>query len=114
MLNKVQLIGRLGQDPEVKEVKGGDKMASLNLATTEYYRDGDERKEVTDWHRVVCFRQTAEFAGKYLTKGRLVYVEGKLKTRQWEENGRTHYITEVRASQIMPLDSLKSNDQGDK
>ena len=115
MLNRVQLIGRLGQDPEVKEVKDGDKMATLSIATSEYYRDGDERKEVTDWHRVVCFRQTAEFAERYLKKGRLVYVEGKLKTRQWEEDGRTHYITEVRASQLLPLDSpQRSDDRGEK
>ena len=112
MLNKVQLIGRLGKDPEVKEVKGGERMATLNIATTEHYRDGDERKEVTDWHRVVCFRQTAEFSGKYLSKGRLVYVEGKLKTRQWDENGRAHYITEVRASKIVPLDSTRKEDGG--
>ena len=110
MLNKVQLIGRLGQDPEVKEIKGGDKMTTLNIATSEYYRDGDERKEVTDWHRVVCFRQTAEFAGKHLTKGRLVYVEGKIKTRQYEENGQTKYITEIRALSILPLDPKNKKD----
>jgi len=110
MLNRVELIGRLGQDPEVKEVKEGDKMAAFNVATTEYYRGEDGRNEVTDWHRVVCFRQAAEFADKYLKKGRLVYIEGKLKTRQWEEDGKPHYITEVKASHILPLDSPHKQD----
>lgn len=105
MFNKVFLVGRLGQDPEVKEIKDGSKMATLNIATSEYYKDGDERKEVTDWHRVVCFRQIAEFAEKYLKKGRLVLVEGKNKTRQYEEDGQTKYITEIRAINIQPLDS---------
>lgn len=109
MLNKVQLIGRLGGDPEIRttKTKDRDKMAFFSLATSES-RKSQDGHEITDWHRVVCFRQQAEFAEKYLKKGRLVYVEGKLKTRQWEDNGQTRYITEVRAIHITPLDSFKN------
>ena len=111
MLNKVQFIGRLGADPEVKDVKDGGQMVTLNIATTETFPQNGERKEVTDWHRVVAFRHIADFAAKYLSKGRLVYVEGKLKTRSWEdEDGNKKYLTEVRATEIKPLDSKKSED----
>jgi len=111
MLNKVQFIGRLGADPETKEIKDGGQMVQLTVATTEAYTQNGERKEVTDWHRVVAFRHIADFVAKYLSKGRLVYVEGKLKTRSWEDDeGNKRYLTEVRATEIKPLDSKKSED----
>lgn len=96
-VNKVILIGNLGQDPEVIRGTNG-KFCTLSIATSESWRDKTtgERKEVTDWHRVKIFNeQFVEFAEKYLKKGHKVYVEGKQKTRSYEKGGATHYATEV-------------------
>lgn len=97
-VNKVILVGRLGKDPEVRHLESGTAVANFTMATTESYRDKNsgERKEITDWHNIVLWRGLAEVAEKYLKKGNLIYVEGKLKTRSWEDkDGNTRYTTEV-------------------
>lgn len=96
-VNKVILIGNLGQDPEIITGQNG-KFCTLSIATSESWRDKDsgERKEVTDWHRVKIFNANlVDFAEKYLKKGNKVYVEGKQKTRKYEKDGQDHYATEV-------------------
>lgn len=98
MINKVILIGRLGKDPEIRHPKGGDSVANFSLATTESYKDKNtgERKQITDWHSIVLWRGLADVADKYLSKGDLIYVEGRIKTRSWEDKeGNTKYTTEI-------------------
>lgn len=109
-INKVILVGNLGRDPEVKTLEGGVKVARFTLATTESYRDrtSGERKDVTEWHNVVCWRNLAEIAEKYLTKGRQIYVEGRLRTRSWEDNGVKRYTTEVNADTFQMLGKVES------
>ncbi|WP_321404545.1 single-stranded DNA-binding protein [Maridesulfovibrio sp.] len=107
-MNKVILIGRLGQDPQLNYTQSGQAVCSLSVATDEGYKDKNTGQKVdkTEWHRVVAWRQTAEFAGQYLSKGRLVMVEGKLETRKWQDqNGQDRYTTEINASNIQALDS---------
>ncbi|MBR4135474.1 MAG: single-stranded DNA-binding protein [Bacteroidales bacterium] len=105
-INKVILIGRLGKDPETRTFEGGVKKSSFTLATSEYRKDKDgNRIELTEWHNIVCWRNLAEVAEKYLNKGKMIYVEGKLRTRNWEDNGIKHYITEVEASTFTMLES---------
>ncbi len=97
-VNKVILIGNLGRDPEVRTLQNGNKVANLNLATSESWRDkaSGERKEKTEWHRVVIFGQLADIAEKYLKKGSKVYVSGSLQTRKWtDQSGAEKYTTEV-------------------
>ncbi|MER0430363.1 single-stranded DNA-binding protein [Aeromonas caviae] len=97
-INKVILIGNLGQDPEIRYTSGGMAIATLSLATSESWRDKQtgEQKERTEWHRVVLVGKLAEVAGQYLKKGSQVYVEGKLQTRKWQdESGQDRYTTEV-------------------
>lgn len=91
------LIGRLGKDPEVRNLENGATVANFSVATTETYKDKNtsERKEITEWHNVVLWRGLADVAAKYLHKGDLVYIEGKLRTRSWEKEGVTRYATEV-------------------
>jgi single-strand DNA-binding protein len=105
-LNKMMLIGRLGQDPQIVYMQSGTPVANLSIATDESYTDKDGNKvERTEWHRVVVFNRQAEFCGNYLTKGRLVFVEGKLRTRKWQDQqGQDRYTTEVVASRIQALD----------
>ncbi|MCB9246744.1 MAG: single-stranded DNA-binding protein [Flavobacteriales bacterium] len=103
--NKVQLIGRLGRDPEVKEINGGKKMAKWSIATDETYRntEGEIVKE-TQWHNVVAWGKLAEIAEKYLHKGQEICVEGKLSNRSYEDkSGETKYVTEVVASDVLML-----------
>lgn len=95
-LNRVLLLGHLGRDPETKETKTGTVVCNLSLATSKKIAG----VEKTEWHRVVCFGKTAEFCAKYLTKGRLVFIEGELQTRSWEQNGEKRYMTEVVASRV--------------
>ncbi|MBB3017617.1 single-strand DNA-binding protein [Microvirga lupini] len=104
-LNQVNLIGRLGQDPEVKYLPNGDAVCNLSLATSERWKDKQtqEQKEKTEWHKVVVFGKLAEIAGQYLRKGALVYFQGKLETRQWEKDGEKRYTTEIRASEMKML-----------
>lgn len=97
-VNKVILVGNLGQDPEVRYTQSGDAIATLNIATSETWRDKQtgEMKEKTEWHRVVLFGKVAEVAGEYLRKGSQVYIEGKLQTRKWmDQSGQDRYTTEV-------------------
>ncbi|MCK5075381.1 MAG: single-stranded DNA-binding protein [Calditrichia bacterium] len=95
-INKVMLIGRLGNDPEIRTITSGAKVATLSLATNESYKKGDEWQETTEWHRIILWRNRAEFAEKYIKKGMRIYVEGKLQTRQWQDkNGNQRYTTEV-------------------
>lgn len=97
-VNKVILIGNLGQAPEVRYMPNGDAVANLSLATAETWRDKatGEPKEKTEWHRVVVFGKLAEVAGEYLTKGSKVFIEGQLQTRKWQDDqGNDHYATEI-------------------
>jgi single-strand DNA-binding protein len=96
-VNKAILIGRLGKDPEVRNLENGATVANFTMATTETYKDKTtgERKEITEWHNIVLWRGLADVAAKYLHKGDLVYIEGKLRTRSWEKDGVTRYTTEI-------------------
>lgn len=105
-VNKVILIGNLGTDPEIRFTPGGTQVATASLATTEAWtgRDG-ERRERTEWHRLVLWRRLAEIAGQYLKKGSKVYVEGRLQTRSWDDpKGQRHYLTEVVVGDLQMLD----------
>ncbi|MGM0566059.1 MAG: single-stranded DNA-binding protein [Bacteroidota bacterium] len=108
-VNKVILIGRLGADPEMKNFDSGTVMARINIATTEVYRDRDQNKqERTEWHRVILWQKLAEIAEKYLKKGDQVYIEGSLRTRSYEQDGQTKYITEIRGENMTMLGSPSS------
>ncbi|HMP98183.1 MAG TPA: single-stranded DNA-binding protein [Cyclobacteriaceae bacterium] len=104
-VNKVILIGRLGKDPEVRNLESGATVANFTMATTETYKDRttNEKKEITEWHNIVLWRGLAEVASKYLHKGDLVYIEGRLRTRSYEKEGQTKYITEVQADNMTML-----------
>ena len=103
-LNKVILIGRLGADVELKYMPNKSAQAKLNLATSERWKDKDGKNhEKTEWHRVVAWRQLAEFAAQWLKKGQMVCVEGSLSTRTWEQDGEKKYMTEVVADNITML-----------
>jgi len=95
-INKVEILGRLGGDPEVRYTQSGSAVANISLATSEKWKDqqGNEQ-ERTEWHRVVMFGRTAEIAGQYLRKGDQALVIGKLQTRKWEKDGVDHYTTEI-------------------
>ncbi len=112
-LNKVMLIGRLGKDPEVRYTQSGTPVATMNIATDESYTDREGKKvDQTEWHRVVVWSRQAENCAKYLRKGSLVFIEGNLQTRQWQDQqGQTRYMTEVRAQRVQFLDS-KGGGQG--
>ena len=104
-LNKVQLIGRLGKDPELRYTPAGVAVATMTIATNESYKDKDGKMiESTDWHRVIAWRKLAEICGQYLRKGSLVYFEGKLKTRSYEDrDGVKKYVTEIVADNMQML-----------
>ena len=103
-VNKVILIGHLGQDPEVKFIPSGDAVCNFSIATNEKWTDKEGNKqERTEWHRIVVWRKLAEICGKYLAKGRSCCIEGKLQTRKWEKDGVTRYSTEVVASNVVFL-----------
>lgn len=110
-VNRVILVGRLGKDPDVRNLEGGVMVANFTLATSETYRDRNsgDRKEVTEWHNIVLWRGLAEIAQKYLHKGDMVYIEGKLRTRSWEKDGVTRYSTEVVADNLTMLSSRGSS-----
>jgi len=106
MINKVELIGNLGADPEVKAMPSGGNVVNLRLATTMRWKDrkSGDRKEATEWHRVVCFNRTADIAAQYLKKGSQVYIEGRLQTRKWQaQDGTDRYTTEVLANSLTML-----------
>ena len=105
-INKVILIGNLGQDPEVRYTASGTAVANLRIATSESWRDKQtgEQKENTEWHTVVLFGKTAEIASQYLKKGRQVYIEGRLQTRKWQDkSGNDRFSTEVVANDMQML-----------
>lgn len=106
MLNKVMLIGRLGADPEIKYSQSGSPVANLRVATDESYTDRNgQRQEKTEWHTVIAFQRTAEICQQYLHKGSLVYIEGKLQTRKWQDkNGQDRYSTEIRVDRLQMLE----------
>ncbi|MDX1679042.1 single-stranded DNA-binding protein [Arsukibacterium sp.] len=106
-INKVILIGNLGADPEVRYMPQGGAVANMTLATSESWTDKNtnEKKEQTEWHRVVIYQRLAEIAGEYLRKGSKVYIEGKLKTRKWtDKDGIERYTTEIVANELQMLD----------
>lgn len=108
MLNKVTLIGRLGADPEVRYMPSGGAVTNIGIATTRRWKDRQtgERRDETEWHRVAFFNRLAEIAGEYLRKGSLVYIEGRIRTRKWQDqNGQDKYTTEIIAEQMQMLDS---------
>lgn len=107
-VNKVIIIGNLGQDPEVRYMPNGGAVTNITVATSETWKDKNtgENQEKTEWHRVVMFRRLAEIAGEYLKKGSKVYLEGKLQTRKWQDQqGQDRYTTEIVADQMQMLDS---------
>ncbi|MCH7343595.1 single-stranded DNA-binding protein [Pelomonas sp. CA6] len=107
-VNKVIIIGNLGRDPELRYTPSGAAVCNVSIATTRNWksREGGERQEETEWHRVVFYDRLAEIAGEYLKKGRPVYVEGRLKTRKWQDKeGRDTYTTEIIAEQMQLLGS---------
>ena len=110
-INKVIIVGNLGQDPEIKYTAGGAAVTTLSIATSASWKDKDSGmdQERTEWHRVVLWRRLAEIAGEYLKKGSKVYIEGQLQTRKWEQEGQTRYTTEIIARDMQFLDSRGSS-----
>ena len=108
MLNKVTLIGNLGADPEVRYMPAGGAVTNVTIATSRRWKDkaSGERRDSTEWHRVVFFNRLAEIAGEYLKKGSQVYIEGRLQTRKWQgQDGQDRYTTEIIASEMTMLGS---------
>ncbi len=106
-VNKVILVGNLGRDAELRYTPGGAAVATLNMATTEVWNDkGGQKQEKTEWHRIVLWGKTAESLNEYLTKGKQIYVEGRLQTRQWDDkDGNKRYTTEIRGDRVVLLGS---------
>ncbi len=108
MLNKVMLIGNLGRDPEVRSTPSGQNVASFSLATNRKWKDRDgNRQEQTEWHNIVCWGRQAEIAGQYLTKGKQIYIEGRIQTRSWDDkaSGEKKYRTEIICDNFQMLGS---------
>ncbi len=115
MVNKVILVGNLGRDPEMRSTQGGQPIASFSVATSRKFKDKEgNRQEQTEWHNVVCFGRQAEIAGQYLTKGKMVYVEGRLQTRSWDdkESGKKQYKTEIVCDNFQMLGSRGDGGSG--
>lgn len=109
-INKVILVGRLGKDPEVRHIDSGVAVASFTLATSETYTREGQRYEQTEWHNIVLWRGLADIAGKYLNKGSMIYLEGKLRTRSWDDKeGGKHYITEIVGDNMQMLSPKSEN-----
>ncbi len=105
-VNKVILVGNLGADPESRYMPNGDAVVNIRLATTESWKDkaSGEKREMTEWHRVVFYRKLAEIAGQYLKKGSQVYIEGRIRTRKWQgQDGQDRYTTEIEALEMQML-----------
>jgi len=112
-INKVILVGHLGKDPEVRHLDGGVTVASFPLATSETYNKDGKRVEQTEWHNIVLWRGLAEVASKYLQKGKLVYIEGKLRTRSFEDKEKVKkYVTEIVAENFTMLGRKSDFEQG--
>ncbi|MDT8412454.1 MAG: single-stranded DNA-binding protein [Vicingaceae bacterium] len=115
-INKVILVGNLGKDPEVRYLEGGTAVANFSLATSENYTDrsSGEKKTITEWHNVVLWRGLAEVAEKYLKKGNQVYIEGKLRTRKWQDkDGHDRYTTEIVGDSMQMLGRKDDNSSSD-
>ncbi len=115
MVNKVILIGNLGRDPELRSTPSGQQVASFSLATNRKWKDRDgNQQEQTEWHNIVCWGRQAEIAGQYLTKGRQIYVEGRLQTRSWEDrqSGEKKYRTEIVSDNFQMLGQRGDYDRG--
>lgn len=115
MLNRVDIIGNLGADPDVRTTPTGQLVATLRVAVSERFKDREGQwKDATEWITVVCWGHQAEFAQRYLTKGRKVFVTGKLKTRSWEDkqSGQKRYVTEVQAERVQGLDRADGEHRG--
>ena len=116
-INKVIIVGNLGQDPDVRTTPTNETVTTITVATSEKWQDKQtgEVKEITEWHRIVFYKRKAEVAGEYLRKGSKVYVEGRLKTRKWQDqNGQDRYTTEIIGDVLQMLDSRQSGDNQDK
>jgi single-strand DNA-binding protein len=113
-VNKVILVGNLGRDAEVKVTASGQSVASFSIATTETWTKDGEKKEKTEWHRIVLWGRQADTLQPYLTKGKQIYVEGRLETRNWEKDGQKHYTTEVKADRIVLLGGGRGGERGDR
>ena len=113
-INKVIIVGNLGDDPDVRHMPNGNAVTRISIATSENWKDKQtgQSNERTEWHRVVFFNRLGEIAGEYLKKGSKVYVEGQLRTNQWEKDGQKHYTTEIIAREMQMLDSRESNGGG--
>ena len=113
-INKVILVGNLGRDPETRYMPSGGAVTNVSIATSKSWRDRDsgEQKERTEWHRIVFFNRLAEIANEYLKRGSKVYVEGELRTREWEREGQKHYTTEIVASEMQMLDARSEGGMG--
>ena len=114
-VNKVIILGNLGNDPEVRYMPNGEPVANISIATSETWNDKNtgEKREKTEWHRVVAYRRTAEIIGQYTRKGSKLYVEGKLQTRKWtDNNGVDRYTTEIIADSVQLLDSRRDDQDG--
>ena len=114
-VNKVILVGNLGANPEMRFTQGGQPVANLRIATTERWTDkSGQKQESTEWHRVVVWGKQAEIVGQYLTKGRQVYIEGRIRTRQWQDQqGQKRYTTEVVAQRVQMLGGRGEQRPGD-
>ena len=105
-VNRAILIGNLGADPELRHMPNGDAVCNIRLATTERWKDkaSGEKREITEWHRVVFYRKLAEIAGQYLKKGSQVYLEGRIRTRKWtDKEGQERYTTEIEANEMQMI-----------
>lgn len=113
-VNKVILIGNLGADPETRYMPNGDAVCNIRVATTESWKDkqSGDKKEITEWHRVVFYRKLAEIAGQYLKKGSQVYLEGRIRTRKWtDKEGQERYTTEIVADTMQMLGGKREGEQ---
>ncbi len=115
-VNLVILVGNLGADPEIRTMPDGNTVCTIRLATTDSWKDKTtgEKREATEWHRVVMFRKLGEIAGQYLKKGSAVYIEGRVKTRKWQDqDGKDRYTTEIEASEMKMLGSRPTGTQSE-
>jgi single-strand DNA-binding protein len=116
-VNKVILIGNLGADPETRDTSNGGAVCNISLATTEKWKDKTSgvQREITEWHRVAFYRRLAEIAGKYLRKGSSLYVEGRIRTRKWQDkDGRDRYTTEIEGTGMQILGQRGGGDSGNQ
>ena len=112
-INKVIIVGNLGNDPEIRTMPNGEMIANISVATSESWTDKNtgEKKTQTEWHRIVLYRRLAEIAGQYLKTGSQVYIEGRLKTRKWQDsNGQDRYVTEIQGDVLQML-GCRQNEQ---